>query len=121
MDLLMDIDDTRDLVFINGQCPVTEYPVETVAQRLYIRLRTFRNEWFLDTEYGVPYFQRILGIKTTKSAIDSVFQSEILAETGVSRISEFSSTLDKSTRQYSLSFKVIAESGEESSTITITT
>ena len=118
MDLLMDIDNARDLVFLNGQCPVTTYPVQAVAQRLFIRLRTFKGEWFYNTIYGVPYFQRIF-TKTTKGAVDAIFQDQILSETGVKRITEFSSELNAANRKYSLSFRVLTTDGEESETITI--
>ena len=118
MDLLMDIDDARDLVFQNGNCPVTSFPVQAVAQRLFIRLRTFKGEWFYNTVYGVPYFQRIF-TKTTKGAVDAIFQDQILSETGVKRITEFSSSLNAANRRYSLSFRVLTTDGEESETITI--
>lgn len=118
MDLLMDIDEARDLVFVNGGCPVTTFPVQTVAQRLFIRLRTFRGEWFYNTIYGVPYFQRIF-TKTTKGAVDAIFQDQILSETGVKRITDFNSSLDVATRRYSLSFRVLTTDGQESETITI--
>jgi hypothetical protein len=118
MDLLMDIDNTRDLVFANGACPVTQFPVQTVAQRLFIRLRTFKGEWFYNTTYGIPYFQRVF-TKTTKSAVDAIFQDQILSETGVKRITEFTSNLNSANRRYTLSFRVLTTSGQESETITI--
>lgn len=118
MDLLMDIDNAKDLLFVNGECPVTSYPVQTVAQRLFIRLRTFRGEWFFNTTYGVPYFQRVF-TKTSKSSVDAIFQAQILSENGVKRITEFSSTLDAATRKYSLSFRVSTTAGQETETITI--
>lgn len=118
MDLLMDIDNARDLVFSNGKCPVTSFPVQVVAQRLFIRLRTFKGEWFFNTVYGVPYFQRIF-TKTTKGAVDAIFQDQILSETGVKRITEFSSSLNSTNRRYTLSFRVLTTDGQESETITI--
>lgn len=118
MDILMDIDETRDLIFANGDCPVTTFPVQVVAQRLFIRLRTFQGEWFYNTVYGVPYFQRIF-TKTTKGAVDAIFQDQILSENGVKRITEFSSSLNAATRKYNLSFRVLTTDGQETETITI--
>lgn len=96
-----------DAVFING--PLTRDGVtigekEVVAQRLRIRLLTFLNEWFADVNYGVPYYQRILGKKPVKSAIDQIFQQAILEERGVSEILSYTSSF--SNRQYKASFKV---------------
>lgn len=119
MDLLMDYD-KGDLIFFNG--PLTkEYTtqpfVQTVQQRLYILLHTFMEEWFMDTTYGIPYWQSILGKKTTKAAVDLIFQQKILAENGVKEITEFNSTFVN--RVYSLNFKVRVSTGEETQTITI--
>lgn len=118
MDLLMGSD--NDLVFHNG--PLTkEYTTQpytqTVAQRLKIRLLTFTGEWFLDTEYGVPYWD-ILGRKVPKSRVDQILQQQILLEIGVKEIVSFNSSL--ANRQYSASFRVRVSTGEVTETITIT-
>lgn len=118
MDLLMDIDGIRDLIYVNGSCPVTVGLTQTVAQRLFIMLRTFRGEWFMNTEHGIPYLQSILGKKITKSGVDNILQDKILAETGVSRISEWESSLD-SKRLYTVRFKVVATDGTETQEIVI--
>lgn len=119
MDLLMDYD-KGDLIFVNG--PLTkEYTtqpfVQVVQQRLYILLYTFMEEWFMDTTYGIPYWQRILGKKPSKSAVDLILQQKILAENGVKEIIAFSSTFVN--RAYSANFKVRVSTGEETQTITI--
>lgn len=82
-------------------------------------LRTFQNEWFMETSYGIPYLQSILGKKITKSGVDTILQSKILDEEGVSRISEWNSTLDNRARSYSVRFKVIATNGQETQEIVI--
>lgn len=120
MDLLLNADNS-DLIFHNG--PLTkEYTTQpftqTVAQRLLIRLRTFRGEWFINTEYGVPYWQEILGKKPGKSRVDAIFQEQILLEDGVKEIISFNSTFIN--RQYSLTFSVKVVSGDVTESITIT-
>ena len=104
-----------DAVFINGPLTpagVTTSSLETVAQRLRIRLLTFQNEWFADTEYGIPYYQRILGKKPTKSALDQIFKQAILEERGVREITYYESSL--SGRNYSVVFRVKTREGETS-------
>lgn len=91
---------------------------ETVAQRLKIRLLTFRSEYFLNTEHGVPYWQEILGKKPGKARVDAIFQEQILLEVGVKEIVSFVSTFVN--RQYSLTFSVKVVSGEVTESITIT-
>jgi len=120
MDLLLDRrPGVHDLVFVNGECPTTGDLIDVVIQRLYIRLRTFLGEWFLNVEYGVPWLERILGHKVEKSTVDMIIQQQILEEDGVKQVLEFNSTLDVSARNYSCSFRVRIFSGETSGIITI--
>lgn len=109
-------------MFFNGPLPksyTTQPLTETVAQRLFIMLRTFQGEWFLNTQHGVPYWQSILGKKTSKAAVDLILQQKILAENGVKELTYFKSTLVN--RKYELTFKVKVTTGEETTPITITT
>lgn len=97
---------TNDLIFINGACPVTYENKVTVAQRLKIRLLTFRGEWFLDTTVGLPYFQTILVRGVSKATIDAIFQEEILSDPDVVELVDFNSLIDVQARSYNLSFRV---------------
>ena len=125
MDFLIDQEPVSptygDIVWRNGPLrkeETTQSRVDVVGQRLLILLRTFKGEWFLDTEYGIPYFQSILGMKTSKSAVDLIFQKAILAENGVRELTFFESTFVN--RQYSMTFRVKVTTGEESGLITVT-
>ena len=124
MDLLLDSNPVSpsygDLTFKNGPLTpdfTTQSRTDVVAQRLWIRLRTFRTEWFLDEGYGVPYWN-ILGKKISKAQVDLIFQREILAEAGVVEITAFESSIKN--RQYSMSFRVRVSTGDETDTITVT-
>lgn len=124
MDLLLDLNQISpsygDLTWKNGPLTpdyTTQSRVDVVAQRLRIRLLTFESEWFLDTSYGVPYWS-FLGKKVKKSAVDLIFQREILAENGVKELTFFESTFEN--RKYTLSFRVKVTTGDETETITLT-
>lgn len=119
MDLLLD-ETTNDLVFINGECPVTESITQTLAQLLKVKLLTFMGEWFLDTTYGIPYFQSIFGKNRSPSQINSIIQQKILEEPLVKQITEYTSE-QTSDRHYNIIFKVKDISGVETDDITITT
>ncbi|MNN49160.1 hypothetical protein D3C81_1636700 [compost metagenome] len=110
-----------DIIWHNGPLQVedtTQPLTETVAQRLKIRLLSFYGDWFMDTTYGVPYFQRLLGVKqTSKAAADLIFQTQILAEDGVKEIESFNSSFVN--RQYSLTFRVKVVTGEVTAPIVI--
>lgn len=117
MDLLLN-QSTGDMVFINGACPITERFEGAVCQRLYVRLRTLLSEWFLDSPYGVPYLERILGHKVPKSTVDLIFQEQILKDSGVSQITAFSSHYGVD-RKYTLTFRVRTTQGVETQDIRI--
>lgn len=119
MDLLLD-EVSHDIVWNNGPLTrefTTQPLTQTVAQRLKIRLLSFKGEWFVNTLYGIPYHQELLGKKPTKARIDRIYQQEILSENGVREIVSFNSTFDK--RQYSLQFQVKVSSGETTDVINI--
>lgn len=120
MDMFLDRD-THDLIFINGQCPVTQDLRDVVAQRLKITLYTFLGEWFLDTTVGVPYYEQIFGKVRSKGTIDIIFQNIIQNDADVLEILSFESTLDSTNRGYSMTFVVRVSDNSASLPITVST
>lgn len=115
MDLLVnrerDTDGYGDMVFVNGSTPITDEFVDAVAQRVFIMLRTFESEWYLNDTTGVPYLTRILGYKVEKSTVDRILQQKILEQSGVADILEFNSTLSGS-RVYEASMRIRTTGGD---------
>ena len=115
MDLLVnrirDTDGYGDMLFVNGTTPITDEFVDAVAQRVFIMLRTFESEWYLNDVTGVPYLTRILGFKVEKSTVDRILQQKILQEPGVADILEFTSSLNGS-RVYEASMKIRTTGGD---------
>lgn len=104
MDILLDLD-THDLVFVNGAVAITPEQRDSVAQKLKIKLLTFLGEWFLNTDDGIPYRERIFGKVKSKALVDAIFQEKILEEEGVLALTEFESTLNPD-RTYVMNFRV---------------
>ena len=104
MDLLID-QETGDLSFINGECPVTQLQTDVVAQRLRVTLYTFYGEWFLNNQIGVPYIQQIFTKVQKKSSIDVMAQGVISADPGVLEIISFTSDISPQ-RGYTMTFSV---------------
>ena len=94
-----------DLVYDNSRATTTVNQADSVAQRLSIKLKTFKGEWFINTDTGIPYYQEIFGKVRNKQTIDAIFQKAILEEPDVLEIVEFSSSIDVG-RTYSLIFRV---------------
>lgn len=110
MDILLD-EATHDIVFENGATPVTGSIADGLKQRLKIKFLTFKGEWFLNTNYGTPYYQQIFGKGRSKASIDIIFRQLIAEDADVESILSFESSLS-SDRTYSLSFSVKSRTGE---------
>ena len=109
---------TGSLMVVDGDLVLITDKKDLCRQAVVMTLNTFKGEWFLDTEYGIGYFQSILGHKVSKSSVDLIFQKEILSENGVKELTYFQSTF--ANRQYSLTFRVKVTTGDETDNITIT-
>ena len=110
MDLLID-QEVGDLVFANGYTLTTSDEANVVAQRIYIHLRTFKGEWFMDTPYGVPWFE-IFGKKNiTKGYVDRILQEEVYKVEGVREVVDWESSLNNQSRNYQVTFSVRTERG----------
>ncbi len=98
---------TRDLVF-----PLTPLDgAARVAQAVGIRLRAWLGEWFLDTTYGVPYLERVLGKVSRPEIVEAVLRSQILGVAGVRSILSFSLQINPHTRKATASFEIDTAEG----------
>lgn len=77
---------------------------EQVRQQLLIKLKLWRGEWFLDTEFGTPYLQQILGKQLTLSGALAALRKSILEVEGVRQILSFSYTFSNATRKLTVNF-----------------
>ena len=80
-----------------------------ILQRLRVRLKFFKGEWFLNTDHGLPYFQDILGSKDLDiNIIESIFREQILQVKGVREIIETSIDYNHSERTIIYSINIIS-------------
>lgn len=78
---------------------------EAVAQRLMVRLRWIKGEWYLDQNQGVPWFEILLGQKNPDvRLVEGIIRQAILSTPGVTSVQEISVTYDPTTRHASLAF-----------------
>lgn len=110
MDLLVD-QDTGDIIFENGKTLVTSCEAGSVAQRVYIHLRTFQSEWFMNLTYGVPWLQLFSKKGITKSYIDRVLQEEVYRVEGVREVLNWGSVINTKERNYSVTFNIKTVNG----------
>lgn len=101
-----------DITFSNGDIDLVA-GVDQVKQELLILLKLFREEWFADTDAGVPYYQQILdrtpapdGTQQAPSSqlIESTFRAEILSVDSVEAITLFDLVISNTTRHATIDF-----------------
>jgi hypothetical protein len=86
-----------------------------VAQRLRIKLKMFRGEWFLNRRAGTPYIENetvtedeaILGNAFDEAYTESVFRELILSTEGVERIDSLTTTFSDETRVLDVAATVV--------------
>ena len=110
------------LHFQDGKLFLTEDYESSVAQRLYIRLKSNYGRWFWNEQYGVDWYGKIFGKVKNKTRIDLLIKEVILLEKYVEYIISFQSRVDNVTRVYSCEFSVkIKKSNKIENYVVITT
>ena len=94
------------VLFQNGRFYLTDDYIDSVAQRLYIRLKSNYGKWFWNTQYGVDWFGKVFGKAKNKTRIDLLLRETITKDKFVESITSFPSEINRETRTYSCEFSV---------------
>ena len=105
-DLLID-DATGDLVIEDFNMLLTPDAVGSIKQRIQTRLRAFKGEYFLDVDFGTPYYQQVFVKGISKGVIDSIFRNIITETLGVINVTSFNSTLNSTNRAYTANWTAL--------------
>lgn len=100
---------TQDITTKNFNLRFTATLTEYVSQKIENKVKTFLNEWFLDRDIGLPYYQRIFKKKADLDDIDSIFRAEINSLDEVVEILEFEATYNNALRKYNITFNAKIE------------
>ena len=84
---------------------------EGIQQRISQVLKTIAGEWFLDLDYGLPYFERVLVKNPNLPAVQDIFRRALLSVKGVSSVERLSLSLDTTSRTLTVSWVVITDLG----------
>ena len=99
---------THDLDVSGFDIRTTKDGMEAFIQRLKIKLMFFKGEWFLNQNFGIPYFDEIFGQSgDAKDSADNIFKLAIVEMEGVDKLINYSSEFVPTTIAFSLSFSVI--------------
>lgn len=102
---------TGDLDIQTGDLYLND-PLEAIRQHLVSNLRSFKQEWFLNLDQGVPYFQEVLRKNPNPVVIDAIFKEAIINTVGVNELTSFELTFDTVQRKMILDFSVDTIEGE---------
>lgn len=113
------LDDNNDITFKNGDLNLFE---ETdpllVAQRLEIKLRLNKGEWFRNINEGIPWQQEILSKNNQRNLADTYIRRTIISDEGIKSINQYTSTFNKGV--YSVFFSAtLADGGTADLTLEI--
>ena len=94
-----------DYSFGNGSGDFWKDQPEAVAQSVQTRLFLFRGEWFLDTTEGMTWKTEVLGVRTANTR-DPAIRRRVLRTQGVKSITDYSSSLNRDTRAFSVNLTI---------------
>lgn len=94
--------------------------LEAVVQRLRIRLRRVRGEWFLDRDLGVPYLatdivpesEALLGQKFSAVKARTAIRDELVKDQGVVELLALAVSFESATRTLRIEFRVRTAFGD---------
>ena len=92
-----------DLAIENGDFVHID-EVQSVVQRVTIKLKLWRGEWFLDTDQGTPWIQDILIKQVSESGSAAALRASILEVEDVQAIDKFEFSINNETRDFALTF-----------------
>jgi len=97
---------TNDIVFTNNFDMSIVDGISRVAQQIFIRLKLFKGEWYLDETFGVPYFEDIFRKRKDFGLVSTIFKSQILSVPNVDSLLSFDLEIDEQTRLMTIDFSV---------------
>lgn len=96
--LVRRLDEGHDMTFGQGLANYARDD-EATAQAVETRLLLLFNEWFLDTDAGVPHLQDIMVKPANMPLAQAIIKRTILETEGVQEIRSFDMTYDRETRK----------------------
>jgi hypothetical protein len=111
IDLL--IDEDNQLVFVDGDLAWSR-GIDAIVQQCRIALQMFQEEWFLNLDAGLPYWDQILGQKPViaMQAAQIYIRRELELVDGVVDITKLEITFERVTRTLKVRWQVDTEFGE---------
>lgn len=78
---------------------------DAVRQQLDLKLTIWSGTWFLDTEFGTPYLESILGKQVTLNGAIAALKTAILEVKDVNQITQFDYVFNREQRKFIVAFE----------------
>lgn len=107
------LDEDNDLVFKDGDLQFTT-GIEAIVQQCRVAMQMFQDEWFLNLDAGLPYWQSILGQKPSVAikAASIFIRRELELISGVVDILKLEVSYVKESRLLKVVWQVDTEFGD---------
>jgi len=112
-DFLLDGD--GDLVLRNGDIVITD----SVIQAIRIRLKWFANEWRINKDYGIPYYEEVFIKNPNKQLIEERIKEEILTVEEVQEVTSVNIDVNTVTRKAVITFTAIINGEEQNGEVNL--
>jgi hypothetical protein len=96
---------THDLVFADNGDLLLVDGAARVAQQIKVTLLTFLGEWFLDSDFGVPYLEEITIKNPRMSTVQTILRARINDVPGVTRVRSLTLRINRQFRELSVEFE----------------
>lgn len=110
------LDSSNNLVIENGVLQLYS-GLDEYLQAVRNALAAFQGEWFLNPDIGVPYYQKIFDKLLERSALRSIFVTQIRTVPGTLSVDEISFELATDTRILSVDFTVSSVYGSGTTSV----
>jgi hypothetical protein len=100
----------HDLIYDGADLLMVD-ELDQIEQSLKERLLFYRQEWFLDTTSGIPFYDEVLVKNPNIPNIENIIKAEIMDTPGAIELLSFQSEFDAQARSYSVTFSLRTEFG----------
>jgi hypothetical protein len=94
-----------------GNIRMSANAAEDLSSRIECRLRTFKGEWYLNRDLGVPYYSEVLKKNPDIEKVRALLLSELVKVQGIAEVLRFTVGFDHATRVFQVFFSVKASDG----------
>jgi len=94
---------TNDLLITGLDLSVIK-GADRVMQQILVKLKLWTGEWFLDTQFGTPYIDNVLGKQVSLAGAVAALKKSILEVNDVSRLDSFKYSFDRQSRALAVDF-----------------